>query len=120
MFRELLLLLAAASLLLPGTSSARLTRLVITQTVPLAGGVAWGSTGPYERLTGTAYFGVDSNHPRNAVIVDVDNAPRNSHGMVEFSKQFMIVKPVGMSLGYEKLFYGVNYCGDDVLIVGTV
>src|SRR5436190_16035588 len=100
MFRELLLLLAAASLLLPGTSSARLTRLVITQTVPLAGGVAWGSTGPYERLTGTAYFEVDPNHPRNAVIVDVDNAPRNSHGMVEFSTQFMI--PVDMSLGNHK------------------
>src|SRR3989442_8735349 len=90
MFRNLLLLLAAASLLLPSTSSARLTRLVITQTVPLAGGVAWGSTGPYERLTGTAYFEGDPNHPRNAVIVDVDNAPRNSHGMVEFSTQFMI------------------------------
>jgi len=44
-----------------------------------------GSTGPYEKLTGTAYFEVDPNHPRNAVIVDVDNAPRNSHGMVEFS-----------------------------------
>src|SRR5437762_12698908 len=90
MFRSLLLLLAAASLLLPGTSSARLTRLVITQTVPLAGGVGWGSTGPYERLTGTAYFEVDPNHARNAVIVDVDNAPRNSHGMVKFSTQFMI------------------------------
>ncbi|HWM71150.1 MAG TPA: hypothetical protein VNO35_31570, partial [Steroidobacteraceae bacterium] len=116
MFRELLLLLAAASLLLPGTSSARLTRLVITQTVPLAGGVAWGSTGPYERLTGTAYFEVDPNHPRNAVIVDVDNAPRNSHGMVEFSTQFMIVKPVDMSLGNHKLFYRVNNRGNNSLL----
>jgi len=116
MFRELLLLLAAGSLLLPGTSSARLTRLVITQTVPLAGGVAWGSTGPYERLTGTAYFEVDPNHPRNAVIVDVGNAPRNSHGMVEFSTQFMIVKPLDMSLGNHKLFYRVNNRGNNSLL----
>jgi hypothetical protein len=55
MFRGLLLLFTAVALLLPGTSSARLTRLVVTQTVPLAQGVSWGSTGPYERLTGTAY-----------------------------------------------------------------
>jgi hypothetical protein len=38
------------------TCSARLTQLVITQSVPLAGGVPWGDVGPYEKLLGTAYF----------------------------------------------------------------
>jgi len=119
MLRGLLLLLAAASLLLPLSSSARLTRLVVTQTVPLAGGVSWGSTGPYERLTGTAYFEVHPNHPNNDVIVDLDKAPRNARGMVEFSTQFMIVRPVDMSKSNGKIFYRINNRGNNAVYTGT-
>jgi hypothetical protein len=117
MFRGLLLLLTVVSISLPITSSARLSRLVISQTVPLAGGVSWGSTGPYERLTGTAYFEVDPHHPGNAVIVDVDKAPRNSRGMIEFSTQVMIVKPVDMSRSNRKVFYRINNRGNNSLYV---
>ena len=53
---RVLLLLAAIVLCYPAISDARLTRLVVTNTEPLAGGVSWGNSGPYERLTGTAYF----------------------------------------------------------------
>lgn len=119
MLRGLLLLLAAASLLLPHTSSARLTRLVITQTVPLAGGVAWGDSGPYERLTGTAYFEVHPHHPNNEVIVDLDKAPRNARGMVEFSTQVMIVRPVEMSKSNRKIFYRINNRGNNAVYTAT-
>jgi len=43
---------AIISLLMPLTCAARLTELIITQSAPLAGGISWGSTGPYEKLTG--------------------------------------------------------------------
>ncbi len=98
------------------TCSARLTQLVITQTVPLAGGVSWGDVGPYEKLTGTASFEVDPNDPLNAVIVDLDKAPRNAQGLVQFSTQIMIVKPVDMSRGNHKIFYRVNNRGNDSLV----
>ncbi len=112
-----LLLLTVVSSLLPVGASAHLTRLVVTQTEPLAGGVSWGSTGPYERLTGTAYFEVDPDHRANAVIVDVDKAPRNARGKVEFSTQFMIVKPVNLALGNHKIFYRINNRGNNSLLL---
>jgi hypothetical protein len=119
MFRKLLLLLALVATLLPITCPARLTQLVIKQTVPLAGGVSWGNTGPYERLTGTAYFEVDPRDPLNAVIVDLDKAPRNSSGLVEFSTDFMIVKPVDMSKSNHKIFYRVNNRGNNSVLTAT-
>ncbi len=116
MSKRLLLSLALVPLLVPLTCSARLTQLVITQSAPLAGGVSWGDVGPYEKLTGTASFEVDPSDPLNAVIVDLDRAPRNSRGLVEFSTQIMIVKPVDMSRGNHKIFYRVNNRGNDGLV----
>jgi alpha/beta hydrolase family protein len=116
MSRRLFIVGVIISLFIPFTCSARLTRLAITQSVPLAAGVSWGNTGPYEKLTGVAYFEVDPNDPLNAVIVDLDKAPRNASGMVEFSTQVMIVKPVDMSLGNHKIFYRVNNRGNDSLL----
>ena len=78
----------------PFIASAHLTRLVITSTAPLAGGAAWGHTGAYEKLTGKAYFEVDPSDPSDAVITDLDKAPRNAKGRVEFSTDVMIVQPV--------------------------
>ena len=78
-------LMAAA---VPGTSEARLVRFVVEQREPFAGGAAWGTTGPYERLVGTAHLEVDPRDPLNAVIVDLDKAPRNArgHGRVQHDR----------------------------------
>ena len=54
--------------------------------VPFAGGVEWGTAGVYERLKGTAFMEVNPLDPLNAMIIDLDKAPRNSRGMVEFSR----------------------------------
>jgi hypothetical protein len=72
-----------------------------------------------EKLMGVAHFAVDPNDPLNAVIVDLDKAPRNSSGMVEFSTQVMIMKPVDMSLSNHKIFYRVNNRGNDGLVDGA-
>ena len=116
MSRKWLIALGIASLLLADGALARLTRIVVGQTTPLAGGASWGNTGPYERLTGTAFFEVDPRDPLNAVIVDLDKVSRNARGMVEFSTQFMIVKPVDMSRGNGKVFYRVNNRGNQALL----
>jgi len=47
----------------------------------------------YEKVSGTVHFAVDPRHPRNAVIVDLDKAPRNAAGLVEFSADFYIIRP---------------------------
>ena len=108
------LFLAAAAIPVP--SQARLVRLAVESRTPFVGGVSWGATGPYERLLGTAYMEVDPRDPLNAVIVDLDRAPRNARGMVEFSTRFLIVKPVDMSRGNGKIYYTANNRGNDALV----
>jgi hypothetical protein len=39
------------------------------------------------------FFAVDPRDPRNAVIADIDRAPRNTDGRVEFSADFYAVRP---------------------------
>src|SRR2546430_11495224 len=83
------------------SADARLTRLVITERLPFAGGAQFATVGAYERLKGTALLEVDPNNALNAVITDLDKAPRNARGMVEFSSPFFIIKPVDMSRSEE-------------------
>jgi hypothetical protein len=47
----------------------------------------------YEKLEGRVYFSVDPAHPRNRVIVDLDRAPKNAQGRVEFSADFYALRP---------------------------
>jgi hypothetical protein len=51
-----------------------------------------GSSG-YERIVGTVYFAVDPKDPHNRVIVDLDKAPTNAAGRVEFSADLYILRP---------------------------
>ena len=112
--RELL----AASLLLvvaPSVADARLVKLVIDQREVFAGGASWGAVGPYERLVGTAHLEVDPRDPLNAVIVDLDKAPPNARGLVEFRTTVFILKPVDLTRGNGKIYYTANNRGNDAL-----
>jgi hypothetical protein len=116
-------LMAAAAALLaatsaPGPGEARVVRFEVEQTRLFADGMEWGHAGAYERLDGRAYFEVDPFDPRNAVIVNLDKAPRNAEGMVEFSSPFFILKPVDMARGNQKLFYGINNRGNKIVRCG--
>jgi len=104
----------AAVLLAVGSTptEARVVRIVVEQTRVIAGGESFGAAGPYERLDGTVYMEVDPRDPLNAGIVNLDKAPRNAKGMVEFSSPFFILKPVDMKRGNQKFFYGVNNRGN--------
>jgi hypothetical protein len=87
---------------------ARVVRFVVEQPRSFAGGMSFGDVGPYQRLDGTAYMEVDPRDPLNAVIVNLDKAPRNATGLVEFTAPFFILKPADMSRGDHKILYGIN------------
>src|SRR5690606_19043426 len=94
-FRRQLTLVEILGILLilaPG-ARAELVRVEITSRVDVANGKSWGSAGPYEKIRGRAHFVVDPAHPRNQVIADIDLAPRNAQGKVEFSSDLFILKP---------------------------
>ena len=57
----------------------------IHERTPFAGGHAFAEAGAYERLVGRARFAVDPDASAQAGIVDLDKAPHNGEGLVEFA-----------------------------------
>src|SRR5262245_53324228 len=110
--RRAALHLAFASLVLvgaaPGTALARITRVEITRVEsPAFGGAGFDRVGPYERLIGRAHGEVDPKLPANAVIQDIEFAPRNAQGLVEYSTDVDILKPVDSARANGILFFNV-------------
>src|SRR5262245_58524456 len=66
----------AALFALAPQADARVTRIVIDSTTPIAGQ-------PYEQLTGRAFGELDPRDPQNRLITDIKLAPRNKNGKVE-------------------------------------
>lgn len=54
---------------------------------------AFGDAGAYEWLEGRAHFTLDPQNSKNDIIVDLKLAPRNAHGLVEFSADVAILRP---------------------------
>ena len=80
-------------------------RLEIERRESFAGGVEFDGTGPYQRLLGKASFAIDPDESDLPYICDLDLAPRNAEGLVEFSCVVDIVKPVDLSKGSDKVLY---------------
>lgn len=79
--------LKALIALVPFTfASAEVARVEIARRLDL------GDSG-YEKISGTFHFAVDPTHPRNRIIADLELAPVNSGGRVEFSSNFFILQP---------------------------
>jgi hypothetical protein len=96
-------------------TQARITRIVIQNTVsPAFGGESFGAAGQYEQLDGVAYGEVDPRHPLNAIIQDIALAPRNERGMVEYSMDVSILKPIDMHRGNGTILYDVVNRGSKV------
>ena len=90
------------------TAPARVTRIVIEhRESPAYRGQSFGEAGPYEWLRGRAYGELDPKAPLNAIITDIEFAPRNARGMVEYSATFTLAKPVDLSKASGVLLYDV-------------
>ncbi len=108
--------IALAGALCTVPADARLVRLDITSREVVAGGMAFGATGAYEKLKGTAHFEVNPRDDDNEQVFDLDKAPRNARGRVEFSADAVILRPVDMSKGNGKLFFEVNNRGNKIAL----
>ena len=97
-------------------ADARVVRIVVERTTPYGGGQTFGGAGAFERLEGMVYMEVDPDDPLNAVVVNLDRAPRNANGLVEFSAPFVIIKPVDITSGNGKILYGINNRGNAIEI----
>ena len=82
----LLLALAAAA----APAFARVTRMEVRSSVRIEGqGIA-----PYDKIDARVYFAVRPDDPHNRGIVDLDKAPRNAQGEVEFSADLFLMRPL--------------------------
>src|SRR4029453_4375422 len=88
--------------------SAEVVRIEVQSRGDLAGGQAFGTGGPYEKLGGKIYFAVDPSLPANRIVADIDKAPRNAAGKVEFSSDFFLIKPKPMDAATASVLYEVS------------
>jgi len=107
------------------SAEARITKIVINRfESPTFGGASFGNAGKYEKIVGRAYGEVDPRDPLNAIITDIDKAPRNVRGYVEYDTDFCILKPMFTNQGNGLLFYNVlnrgNKGGFNQLNLGVV
>ena len=80
----------------------------------LADGKSWGDVGPYEELLGTLHFATDPLNESNTRITDVDLAPRNEKGLVEFTSDVSVILPVDRERGSGKMLLDVVNRGNRV------
>ena len=98
-------------------AEARVTRIVIDATVsPAFTGQSFGTAGQYETLAGRAFGELDPNDPRNSIITDINLAPRNASGRVEYTATFLLVKPIDMSRSSHLLWEDVPNRGGRITI----
>ena len=86
-------------------------RLELESKTIFAGGKSFGNVGPYERLLGMASCAIDPNEKDLPFICDLEFAPRNSDGLVEFKTVLDIVKPVDLGRGNRRLLFDFSNRG---------
>jgi hypothetical protein len=106
------LLAGVAVISIAAAAEARVTRIEIAKREPFVAGHAFGNSGPYEKIIGRFHGELEPADPLNAVIVDIDKAPRNARGRVEYSSDFYILKPADITRGNGALLYDVNNRGN--------
>jgi hypothetical protein len=109
-------ILFAVVLSLSVSAQARITAITIDRVEPFAAGTSFGSVGAYERVAGVARGELDPADPRNVGIVNIDKAPLNSRGKVEYETEFYILRPVDAAKGNHKILYEVNNRGRKFLL----
>ena len=94
-----------STMLIASHADARITKVQITSRATAFGGYSFTGVGQYEKIVGMAFGELNPNDPRNSGIVDIQLAPKNANGKVEYSHTFYILKPLDLSKGNHKLMY---------------
>lgn len=105
-----------ALMLVAAPVSAEVVRIEVRSRTDVLAGQSFGAAGPFERLTGKIYFEIDPRNIANQIIADIDKAPRNAAGRVEFSSDFYLIKPKDPSRGNGTVLYEVSNRGGKGMI----
>ena len=105
-----------ASLFAAALAKAAVVRLEIKERSDILDGKTFGNAGAYERIVGKAYFVVNPKLAANQAIVDIDKAPRNRDGMVEFSADIFLLRPKNPKKGNGTVLYEVSNRGNKSML----
>jgi hypothetical protein len=96
--------------------SARVTRVEIVSRTDVLGGKSFGDAGTYERITGRVYFSLPAANPHNLRIVDLGKAVNLKNGEVEFSADFIAVRPKNARAGNGSMLLEVPNRGNSRIL----
>lgn len=108
--------LVAACFVLPDAADARVVRVEVETRAPEGAPVP--DIGQFERLSGRIYGELDPYDRHNRIVQDIEFAPRNANGKVEYVATFSLVKPVDMSKASGILSYRVVNRGNSTALAG--
>ena len=98
-----------------GPAWARVTAVVIDRIEsPAFEGHTFGDVGRYEKIVGWMFGAVDPKTAAHANIVNLDQAPQNATGLVEYSTDFYILRPIDPTKGNRTLFSGIPNRGSKI------
>ena len=84
-----------------------ITEISVSDIIPFADGHEFSAAGAYIRIKGVARGTLDPNAPANRDIVDLEKAPRNAAGLVEYATDFDMLRPKDPTRGSGILVYDV-------------
>jgi hypothetical protein len=90
-----------------GDAAAKVVKFEVVRIEPAFEGRVFGSVGTYDRIIARATVALAPDDPRNAIIVDLDRAPRNAQGLVEATSEVEILRPSNAANGNRRLLYDV-------------
>jgi Alpha/beta hydrolase domain len=98
-------LLATSMLAATTVAQARTTQIQILSRGTAFGGHSFAGIGQYEFITGIATGEVNPADSQNAIITDIELAPRNTRGNVVYQHNFYILQPLDFNKGNRKMMY---------------
>ena len=107
----------AGALGLAAAADARVTRIIIDQTTSSSSSVDGVA---YQTMVGRAFGELDPNDPHNTLITDVDSAPKNANGKVEYIASFTITAPTDLSKASGLVWHDVPNRGGKVALTNDL
>ncbi len=81
------------------SANAAVSQIVLINRSEVVGGAAFGNVGAYECIQAKIHFAVDPRLAPNQMVADIDLAPRDANGLVEFSADLYMLMPRDSSKG---------------------
>ena len=88
-------------------AAAQVTRIEVVSREVAADGQAFGAAGSYEVLRGRVHGELDPGARQNRIIQDLDLAPKNARGRVEYVATFALARPTDLARSSRVLVYSV-------------